>query len=156
MKRKISLCLLAAGVVGAVTSLSFPSWAQYKRPYKEITKASWYGGQFHGRLTASGTRFNKDHLTAAHRSLEIGSRIKVTALHTGKSVIVEITDRGPYVRGRGIDLSYAAAAKLGIVNQGVAPVRLEMVAPAIETRSAPVVIAATSGGSAAWPRAIVR
>ncbi|WP_027882407.1 septal ring lytic transglycosylase RlpA family protein [Meiothermus rufus] len=89
-------------------------------------RASWYGGRFHGRRTASGERFNKFHLTAAHRTLPFGTRVRVTNLHNGRSVVVRINDRGPYSQGRILDLSYAAARQLGILRQGVAQVRLEI------------------------------
>jgi len=92
---------------------------------QHVTRASWYGRAFGGRRTASGRIFNPNELTAAHRTLRLGSRVRVTELRGGRSVVVQITDRGPYVRGRGIDLSYAAARHIGIVERGVAPVRVE-------------------------------
>ena len=88
--------------------------------------ASWYGPRFHGRRTANGERFNKHHLTAAHRTLPFNTRVRVVNLRNGKSVVVRINDRGPYVRGRIIDLSYASAHLLGMHPQGVVPVRLEL------------------------------
>jgi rare lipoprotein A len=89
--------------------------------------ASYYGGRFHGRRTASGQRFNQNALTAAHRSLRFGTRVRVTNARNGHSVVVTVNDRGPYARGRVIDLSRAAAGKLGMLSAGVAPVRLEVV-----------------------------
>ncbi len=86
--------------------------------------ASWYGGKFHGRLTASGERFNKFAMTAAHKTLKFGSKVKVTNTKTGKSTVVCINDRGPYAHGRSIDLSQAAAKKIGI--GGVARVTLKV------------------------------
>ncbi len=86
--------------------------------------ASWYGGKFHGRLTASGERFNKFAMTAAHKTLKFGSKVKVTNKRTGKSTVVCINDRGPYAHGRSIDLSKAAAKKIGI--SGVAKVTLKV------------------------------
>lgn len=86
--------------------------------------ASWYGGQFHGRLTASGERFDRGELTAAHRSLPFGSRVCVRNVSTGKIVMVRINDRGPFVSGRVIDLSQAAARELGIQGLGIKPVEL--------------------------------
>ncbi|NEQ83283.1 MAG: septal ring lytic transglycosylase RlpA family protein, partial [Moorea sp. SIO2I5] len=88
--------------------------------------ASWYGSAFHGRRTASGERFNQYALTAAHRSLRFGTRVKVTNLRNGRSVIVRINDRGPYVRGRIIDLSRGAARIIGLVRSGTAAVRIEI------------------------------
>jgi rare lipoprotein A (peptidoglycan hydrolase) len=86
--------------------------------------ASWYGGGFHGRKTASGERFNMNALTAAHRSLPFGTRVLVTNTRNGRSVEVRINDRGPFVGGRVIDLSRAAASQIGLTASGVAPVRL--------------------------------
>ena len=77
-------------------------------------KASWYGPGFHGRRTASGEKFNQNVLTAAHRSLPFGARVRVTNHHTGRSVVVRINDRGPFIRGRIIDLSRASAHSLGL------------------------------------------
>ena len=91
-------------------------------------KAAWYGGRFHGRKTASGERFNKNKLTAAHRKLPFGTVVRVTNEKNGRSVEVRITDRGPYGGGRVIDLSEAAARKIGMISAGVARVRIEIVA----------------------------
>lgn len=88
--------------------------------------ASWYGPGFHGRKTASGERFNQNHLTAAHKRLPLGTVATVTNLKNGKTVRVEINDRGPYVRGRIVDLSKAAAEQLGMRHSGTTPVRLEV------------------------------
>jgi rare lipoprotein A len=91
--------------------------------------ASWYGGKFQGRRTASGEIFDTRRLTAAHRSLPFGTQVLVTNLTNGKSVTVRINDRGPFVAGRVIDLSLAAAAAIGLAGKGVVPVRLEVLAP---------------------------
>jgi rare lipoprotein A len=88
--------------------------------------ASWYGYPHHGRLTASGRRFNMYELTAAHRTLPLGTRLRVTNLHNRRSVIVTITDRGPFVKQRVLDLSYAAAREIGMIGLGTAPVQLEI------------------------------
>jgi rare lipoprotein A len=89
--------------------------------------ASYYGDRFDGRRTASGVRFDQDALTAAHRTLEFGTRVTVTNKANGRSVDVVINDRGPFSRGRTIDLSKAAAREIGMLSRGVAPVRLEIV-----------------------------
>ena len=89
-------------------------------------EASWYGAQHQGKQTASGTIFDQAGLTAAHPSLPFGSRIKVTNLANGKSVEVEITDRGPFAGNRIIDLSQAAAKALEMIDSGTATVRLEL------------------------------
>lgn len=90
-----------------------------------VGTASWYGPGFHGKKTASGAPFNQNAMTAAHRRLPLGSKLKVTNLKTHKSVIVKVTDRGPYVGNRIIDLSKAAAKAIGM--DGLAKVRLTMV-----------------------------
>ncbi len=86
--------------------------------------ASWYGPKFHGRRTASGEVFNMYQLTAAHRTLPLGSWVHVTNLENGQSIQVRVNDRGPFVRGRIIDLSYAAARTIGMVKEGVVRVHL--------------------------------
>lgn len=90
-------------------------------------RASWYGSRFHGRRTASGERFNAYAHTAAHRSLPFGTRVRVTNLRNGRSVVVRINDRGPYSGGRIIDLSRAAAETIGMLRSGTAPVRVEVI-----------------------------
>jgi len=91
----------------------------------ETGVASWYGPKFHGKLTASGEVFNQEKFTAAHQTLPWGSRVKVTNLANGKSVDVRINDRGPFGKGRIIDVSRAAARALGMVGQGITTVRVE-------------------------------
>ena len=91
----------------------------------ETGLASWYGPKFHGKLTASGEVFNQEKFTAAHPTLPWGSRVKVTNLDNGKSVDVRINDRGPFKRGRIIDVSRAAARALGMVGRGITTVRVE-------------------------------
>jgi rare lipoprotein A len=90
--------------------------------------ASWYGGKFHGRLTSSGEVFDTNEMTAAHRTLPFGTMVKVTNEDNGKSAVVKINDRGPFVDGRIIDLSRAAAEEIDMLSQGVARVSLEIVA----------------------------
>jgi rare lipoprotein A len=88
--------------------------------------ASWYGDKFHGRLTASGEVYDMHQLTAAHKTLPLGTVVKVTRPENGKSVEVRVNDRGPFVAGRVIDLSRAAAKVLGLGGEGLARVRLEV------------------------------
>ena len=87
-------------------------------------KASWYGGKFHGRKTASGERFNMNDLTAAHKTLPFGTLLRVRVAATGREAVVRINDRGPYAHGRVIDLSRGAALALGLLDGGVAEVIL--------------------------------
>lgn len=92
--------------------------------------ASWYGPGFHGNLTANGEIFDQDALTAAHRTLPLPSRARITRLDTGASIMVRVNDRGPYIEGRVIDLSRAAADALGFVEDGLVEVRIEALGPA--------------------------
>lgn len=88
-------------------------------------KASYYGARHHGRKTASGERFNKHALTAAHRTLPFGTLVRVTNMNNQKAIVVRINDRGPYAKGRIIDLSEQAARELNMVRAGVAAVKIE-------------------------------
>lgn len=93
--------------------------------YQEVGVASWYGGKFHGRTTANGERFDAhDSLTAAHRTLPFNVCAEVQHLPSGRAVMVRINDRGPFAHGRVIDLSRAAAVELGVVDNGIARVRV--------------------------------
>jgi rare lipoprotein A len=97
-----------------------PEWAQAGR-------VSWYGPGFHGRRTANGEVFDTNELTMAHRTLPFGTEVRVTNLANGRSVVLRVNDRGPYVRGRIADLSHAAAARLGFVDHGVTRARIEVI-----------------------------
>jgi rare lipoprotein A (peptidoglycan hydrolase) len=89
--------------------------------------ASWYGPGFYGNRTASGEVLRPGTLTAAHRSLPFGTQVRVTNLNNGRSTVVRINDRGPFVDGRTIDLSQGAAAAIGMISSGTAPVKLEVI-----------------------------
>jgi rare lipoprotein A len=93
--------------------------------FKQSGRASWYGKRFNGRKTASGERYNMHAMTAAHKTLPLASYVRVTNTSNQKSVVVKINDRGPYVRGRVIDLSYAAARELGLQTAGTARVQIQ-------------------------------
>lgn len=95
--------------------------------YYEIGIASWYGPGFHGKRTANGEIYDMYAMTAAHKTLPFGTIVRVVDLDTGRSVVVRINDRGPFVKGRIIDLSYAAAQELGMVKKGLAKVGLKIV-----------------------------
>lgn len=90
-------------------------------------KASYYANQFHGKKTANGETFDMNELTAAHPSLPFGTRVRVTNLRNGRDVIVRINDRGPFVKGRIIDLSAEAAKEIGLFRAGTAQVRVEAI-----------------------------
>jgi rare lipoprotein A len=94
--------------------------------YSETGMASWYGPPYHNRTGANGTVYNEHHLSAAHRTLPMGSLIRVTNLRTGQSAVMEVTDRGPFVHGRILDLSMAAARATGVWGPGVAQVRIDV------------------------------
>lgn len=103
-------------------------WYYPKEQYSltETGIASWYGSEFHGKKTANGEKYNKNELTAAHRTLQMPSLARVTNLDNGRSVIVRVNDRGPYKRGRVMDVSEKAAELLGFKNRGTAKIRLEV------------------------------
>jgi rare lipoprotein A len=93
--------------------------------FREEGVASWYGSKFHGRKTSSGERYNMYALTAAHRTLPLGTIVRVTHKGNGRSAVLLVNDRGPFIEGRIIDLSYGAARKLAMVEEGVAAVVVE-------------------------------
>lgn len=92
--------------------------------FRTLGRASWYGPRFDGQPTANGETFDMHALTAAHRTLPLGSRVLVHNLDNGRRVVVRINDRGPYIQGRDIDLSYGAASQLGMVPNGLARVEI--------------------------------
>lgn len=91
---------------------------------KEVGKASYYGNKFHGRRTSDGSRYHRDSLTCAHRTLPFGTMIRVRNMANGREVVVKVTDRGPFARGRIVDLSYAAAKKIDMIQAGVTRVEV--------------------------------
>ncbi len=95
--------------------------------YKErgTMRASWYGPRFHGRFTANGEIYDQNAMTAAHKSMKFGTILRITNLRSNKSVIVRINDRGPYIPGRHIDLSKAAAEELDVIKNGVKRLKIE-------------------------------
>lgn len=112
--------------------------ANQRFPYREQGTASWYGKKFHGLRTSSGEPYDMLAMTAAHRSLPLPTYARVTNLDNGKSAIVKINDRGPFHNDRLIDLSYAAAVKLGIADQGTGRVEVETIDPEQKTHPATV------------------
>jgi peptidoglycan lytic transglycosylase len=103
--------------------------------YTEEGKASWYGIPFHGRRASNGEVYDMNKLTAAHRTLPFETMVRVTNLENGKSIVVRITDRGPFVDNRIIDLSFAAARAIDSVGPGVVPVKLEILTPGVDPTS---------------------
>ena len=120
----LAACILLLWIVA--TSCSSGPKPSPPRPDQAYGLASYYGKKFHGRRTASGERYNMHAMTAAHRSLPFGKMVKVTHVKSGRSVKVRINDRGPFIKGRIIDLSYAAAKKLGMLSEGVARVNVRV------------------------------
>jgi rare lipoprotein A len=90
-----------------------------------IMTASWYGPKFHGRLTANGERYDQMGFTAAHKSLPFGTVLQITNLRNGKSVLIRINDRGPFIEGRDLDLSKGTALALGMIEKGIIKVKAE-------------------------------
>lgn len=120
----------AAGNMSPYKVLGKKYWVMSEkkaRKYNEKGTASWYGTKFHGHLTSNGETYNMYKMTAAHKSLPIPSYVKVTNLSNGRTAIVRVNDRGPFHSDRIIDLSYAAATKLGYHNKGTAKVRVEYI-----------------------------
>lgn len=127
-------CLLGClfGLVGTAGAQAYPAHRLVERG-----KASWYAAPYSGKEAANGQIYDPNQLTAAHRTLPFGTRVRVQRLDSRRSVIVSINDRGPYVPSVIVDLSRAAAAALGMVHRGVAPVTLEILqTPTQELRSA--------------------
>ncbi len=127
----MSINTLAAGVFAILVFTPLSGVASGHRTHHRTQSlqgtASYYGGRFHGRKTASGERFNQNAMTAAHKTLPLGTKVRVTNLRNGETVDVKINDRGPYIKGRIIDLSKGAARRLGMLHSGTAKVRLEVV-----------------------------
>ena len=119
------LVLVLAACGGKPAPSTSPRYVAGKK-YEEVGVASWYGKKYQGRPTASGEIFKMNKLTAAHRTLPLGLTAKITNLDNGRSIKVRINDRGPFIDGRILDLSYGAAKKLGMVDAGLARVRIEI------------------------------
>lgn len=126
-RRLTAVAVLAALLTLAGCAARKPAPSPSAARYEETGQASWYGGKFHGRLTASGERYDKHAMTAAHKTLPFGTIVEVTNRNNGKQVRVRITDRGPFVKGRIIDLSKGAAKRLDMIRDGVVPVRIRQV-----------------------------
>ena len=127
----LAIAILALVTVGCATTTRRPAAPDSAGPEPGTRidgLASWYGQQHQGRATASGEAFDMNKLTAAHRTLPFGTRLRVTNVENGKSVVVRVNDRGPHVPGRVLDLSLRAAKALGMVGEGVARVEVVVLA----------------------------
>jgi rare lipoprotein A len=120
MKEWVMYLVTVVAVVGAIVL-----W-QVAGPYYEVGIASWYGPGFQGNHTANGEIYDMNGISAAHKTLPFGTIVRVVDLETGKSVVVRINDRGPFIEGRIIDLSKGAAEKLGIIDKGITRVGLRI------------------------------
>jgi rare lipoprotein A len=118
--------ILTLTVVAFLISLPMSASAKVKEGHTQKGVASYYHDSLHGRKTASGEIYNKKIRSAAHKSLPLGTKVRVSKLGSGKSIVVRINDRGPFVKGRIIDLSRRAAKDLGIIKSGVAKVEVEV------------------------------
>jgi len=118
-------------VAALLALLSFPAFASHPGAV-QTGIASYYHDSLHGNRTASGQIYDKSKMSAAHKSLPLGSRVRVTDTRTGKSIVVRVNDRGPFIKGRVIDLSRRAAQKLGIIRRGITPVKVEVLSLAGE------------------------
>ena len=124
--RRVALLLCSLFILSSCASIDYEDYSQ---PYDDsgYAVASWYGKELHGRRTSSGQRFDMHDFTCAHRTYPFGTKLKITNIANGKTVQCVVNDRGPASKERDIDLSYAAAKKIGIVGKGYAKVRIEYV-----------------------------
>jgi rare lipoprotein A (peptidoglycan hydrolase) len=130
VKRKVAVSEKAEGRQDLVKDKVTVQQGDDGKPIVEqVGEASFYGSGFHGKKTATGETFDQNQKTAAHPTLPLGTEATVTNLDTGASVDVKINDRGPYVKGRDIDVSKAAAKELGMTKEGLAPVKIEAKVP---------------------------
>lgn len=118
--------LISSALIALLLLVGIDAQARVSQGHTQDGMASYYHDRFHGRKTASGAAYNKNALSAAHKSLPLGTEVRVTDTRSGKSVIVKINDRGPFVKGRVIDLSRAAARQIGLTKKGLAKVKVEV------------------------------
>ena len=147
----LAVCSILLIIQGCSTGKPAPAPAGYPKPYKVLGswyqpipnshgfsqrgKASWYGKKFHGRKTANGEIYDMYAMTAAHKTLPLGTYVRVHNLKNNRSIDIRINDRGPFVRGRIIDLSYAAAKKLGVVGPGTVPVKITALGTPVQSKT---------------------
>ncbi len=126
----LSICLIITGISAMPSDANVTNTENNgSKQYKQIAsgKCSWYGSKFNGSRTASGEKFDSAQKTAAHKTLPFGTLLRVTSTETDKSVIVKVTDRGPFVKHRVLDISHAAAKEIGVVGNGVFHAKIEVV-----------------------------
>ncbi len=139
MKNKIIFSLIIVSIMSCGPSIAYGDYINSEgmtrkqieaikdHPQVQIGIASYYGSKFHKKRTANGEIFNMYKVSAAHKTYPLGTKVKVTNMKNGQSIKLTINDRGPYVKGRIIDLSYKAARKIGFVNQGTTKVRIDVI-----------------------------
>ncbi len=139
MKNKIIFSLIIISIMSCGPSIAYGDYINSEgmtrkqieaikdHPQVQIGIASYYGSKFHKKRTANGEIFNMYKVSAAHKTYPLGTKVKVTNMKNGQSIKLTINDRGPYVKGRIIDLSYKAARKIGFVNQGTTKVRIDVI-----------------------------
>ena len=138
MKNKIIFSLIIVSIMSCGPSIAYGDYINSEgmtrkqieaikdHPQVQIGIASYYGSKFHKKRTANGEIFNMYKVSAAHKTLPLGTKVRVINLKNGRSLTMTINERGPYVKGRDIELTYKAAQKLGFVNQGTTKVRIEV------------------------------
>ena len=122
---KVALVLVLIAILLGAFASSCAKKTVMRPKHRSEGHASWYGPGFHGRTTANGERYNQYAMTAAHKKLPFNTKVRVTNLNNNKTVVVRINDRGPFIRGRIIDLSKKAAKEISMLGSGTAPVRVE-------------------------------
>jgi rare lipoprotein A len=138
--------ILILGVLVLFSCASTPRVDHIPETRGVYVNASWYGPKFNGRPTSSGERFDMYAMTGAHRTLKFGTKLRVTNPENNKSVIVTVNDRGPFIRGRDLDLSYGAAKEIGLLEKGVGRVKIERVGRDIRyVKRVPFIPDSTSG-----------
>lgn len=126
----LAFSALVLTVLAGCSSTAFVDNAKtsnYARSHELVGQASWYGSKYHGKRTASGERYNMRAYTAAHKTLPFGTIVRVTNTNNGKTVDVKINDRGPFVKGRVIDLSRKSFEQIGNINAGTLPVKIDVI-----------------------------
>jgi rare lipoprotein A len=123
----IALTLTFLAGCSSATAIDDKKTRSYARSHELVGQASWYGKKYHGKRTASGERYNMRAYTAAHKTLPFGTIVRVTNTANSKTVDVKINDRGPFVKGRVIDLSQKSFEQIGNIKKGIAPVKIEVI-----------------------------
>ncbi|MFC5080639.1 RlpA-like protein precursor [Vibrio thalassae] len=122
-----TLLITLLGGCASTAAIDSQKTQNYSKAHQLVGQASWYGNQYHGKRTASGERYNMRAYTAAHKTLPFGTIVRVTNTANGKTVDVKINDRGPFVKGRVIDLSRQSFEQIASISKGIAPVKIDII-----------------------------